>query len=41
MQPLNAFDTLTGNGVWTLRVIDTFGLDVGVLRNWSLQLSCN
>ncbi len=41
VQPLNAFDTLTGNGVWTLRVIDTFGLDVGVLRNWSLQLSCN
>ena len=40
VQPLAAFDGLSGNGTWTLTVEDGFGFDTGSLRNWSLELAC-
>jgi len=37
---LAAFDGLSPNGTWTLRVIDNWiGLDSGTLNAWSLQIS--
>lgn len=40
VQALSAFDGLSGNGTWTLRVDDGFGSDTGILRSWSLVIAC-
>jgi len=38
-QPLSAFDGMSMNGPWTLKVVDTANVDVGTLLNWSLAIS--
>ena len=35
---LTAFDGKTANGVWTLKVVDSVGVDTGSITGWSLRL---
>ncbi len=37
--PLNAFDTQTMSGNWTLRVADTVGSDSGSMTSWSVDIT--
>ena len=37
--PLNAFDTQTMSGNWTLRVADTVGSDSGYMNSWSIDIT--
>lgn len=41
-QSLNAFNSLIGNqvnGTWTLEVVDTFAIDEGLLKAWTLSIT--
>lgn len=35
-QPLSAFDGKNALGNWTLKVVDSAGIDVGAINNWSI-----
>lgn len=37
--PLNAFDTQTMSGNWTLRIADTVGSDSGSMISWSVDIT--
>jgi subtilisin-like proprotein convertase family protein len=37
---LSVFDGTDAVGVWTLRVADTVGADVGTINTWSIELDC-
>lgn len=38
VQSLSAFNGQTMNGTWTLRVLDSFNQDGGIINSWSLNL---
>jgi subtilisin-like proprotein convertase family protein len=40
-QPLSVLDGLPAGGVWTFKVIDRWGSDVGTIDAWQLQLVVN
>src|SRR5439155_18481930 len=37
--PLSGFDNRTGNGIWTLRILDQASGDVGTINAWSLTIA--
>lgn len=39
-EPLSAFEGETGNGNWTLTLVDGFDDDTGTLDEWGLELVC-
>jgi subtilisin-like proprotein convertase family protein len=38
-QPLAAFDGLPAAGVWTFKVVDNYGYDVGTIDAWQIRLT--
>lgn len=39
LNPLSAFDGQSASGLWTLRILDDAGADVGSLGGWTLSLT--
>ena len=37
--PLSGFDGKAGNGIWTLRILDQAGVDIGIITAWSLTIT--
>ena len=37
--PLAGFDGKVGNGIWTLRILDQAGADIGTITAWSLTIT--